>query len=174
MKQCLRCPKPATLHITELRDGGVHELHFCESCAHDYLTNSDASEPSDDADLLAEKLAEVTSEEDLESLDQLVCPICSISFRDFRTHGRLGCPNDYVAFEQELLPLIENIHGETQHAGKYPKRAPDASRRQYELIKLRNELRSAVEEEKYEEAAKLRDEITTLEADLDTAESSTE
>ena len=60
------------------------------------------------------------------------------------------------------MPLLENIHGETQHTGKFPKRAPDDSRQQYRLIKLRQELRTAVEEEAYEDAARLRDEIQTL------------
>ena len=69
-------------------------------------------------------------------------------------------------FTVEALPLLENIHGETQHTGKFPKRAPDASQRQYQLIKLRNELRTAVEDEEYERAARLRDEISTLESEL--------
>jgi protein arginine kinase activator len=166
MKKCSRCSKPSTLHITELRDGAVQELHLCESCAHEYLSHSDEAESAGEADGIIDKIAEATGDEDLEKLDQLVCPNCGISFREFRSQGRLGCPHDYIAFEDELMPLLENIHGELQHAGKFPKRAPDASRRQYRLIKLRNELRTAVEDEAYEEAAHLRDEISLLEADL--------
>ena len=62
-----------------------------------------------------------------------------------------------------LLPLLENIHGETHHCGKFPKRAPDESQKRYQLIKLRNDLRLAVAEESYEEAARLRDQIQELE-----------
>ncbi len=69
-----------------------------------------------------------------------------------------------MAFEAELLPLLENIHGETEHTGKFPRRAPESSRRQFELVRLRNKLRSAVEAESYEEAARLRDEISDLES----------
>jgi protein arginine kinase activator len=166
MKKCRRCSKPATLHITELRDGAVHELHLCEGCAQEYLHNPEMSQEPDEADQLAAKLTEATGVEDLRELDHLVCPNCGITFREFRSQGRLGCPHDYIAFEAELTPLLENIHGETQHTGKFPRRAPDASQRQYELIRLRSQLRTAVGEEAYEEAARLRDAIQTLERDL--------
>lgn len=137
---------------------------MCENCAHEYLShpNPETIDSEDEGGLPFP----VSEDQELEELDQLVCPNCGISFREFRSQGRLGCPHDYIAFEAELLPLLENIHGETQHCGKFPKRAPDASRRQYQLIRLRNDLRSAVEDEKYEEAARLRDEIRSLEAEL--------
>ena len=48
------------------------------------------------------------------------CPVCGITFYEFRNQGRLGCPHDYVFFEKELDPLIMNIHGETTHTGKRP------------------------------------------------------
>ena len=61
----------------------------------------------------------------------------------------------------------ENIHGGTQHTGKFPKRAPHASQLQYRLIKLRSDLRNAIDEEDYETAARLRDEIQTLETEFE-------
>src|SRR5206468_11641849 len=97
--------------------------------------------------------------EEMQGMDALICPSCGISFREFRSQGRLGCPHDYIAFEKELMPLLDNIHNATQHTGKFPKRAPDASQRQFQLIKLRSELKQAVEDEAYEHAARLRAEI---------------
>jgi protein arginine kinase activator len=169
MKKCSRCSKPATLHITELREGVVDVLHLCESCAHEYLSNAQPEpEPAETAASgLSGKIKAATSDRDLEELDQLTCPNCGISFREFRSQGRLGCPHDYIAFRNELLPLLENIHGETQHTGKLPKRAPGGSRRQYRLIKLRSNLRDVVEQEDYEAAAQLRDEIQALEVELE-------
>ena len=162
MKKCSRCSKPSTLHITELRNGTVEELHLCETCAHQYLSGADSDDVSEEVGSFTDKLAAIVSDEDLDELNQLTCPNCGISFREFRSQGRLGCPHDYIAFKSELMPLLENIHGETQHTGKFPKCAPDDSRQQYRLIKLRQELRIAVEEEAYEDAARLRDEIQTL------------
>jgi protein arginine kinase activator len=169
MKKCSNCSKPATLHITELRHGAVQALHLCEACAQEYLTSSPLSDSSD-PDALAEKFGQTPDDDLLREYEDLVCPNCGLSFREFRRQGRLGCPHDYVAFEDELLPLLENIHGERQHVGKFPKRAPDASKRQYELIRLRNELKAAVDDEEYEAAAKLRDKIQAIKTDMDPAE----
>lgn len=162
MKKCSRCTKPATLHITEIQEGEVQELHLCENCAQQYLA---APEPMQST---AENLEEKFPEEEQDEHENLICPNCEISFKEFRSQGRLGCAHDYVAFLEELTPLLENIHGETQHVGKYPKRAPDASRRQYELIRLRNDLRTAVDDEAYEKAADLRDLIQKLEDEIAT------
>uniref|UniRef100_A0A7C4LK57 DNA helicase UvrBC n=1 Tax=Schlesneria paludicola TaxID=360056 RepID=A0A7C4LK57_9PLAN len=162
MKKCGRCSKPAVLHITEIRHGEVQALHLCESCAKEYLTHSEAGGPSTPA--AAGKSVEGSAAQD--EADQRACPNCGITFKEFRSQGRLGCPHDYAAFQDELLPLLENIHGETQHVGKVPKRAPRASQHQYRLIRLRNELRTAINDEMYERAARLRDEIQSLEAEL--------
>jgi protein arginine kinase activator len=164
MSKCRSCSKPATLHITEIREGNVQELHLCETCAQDYLQSPE--NPDSDSTATKDSTMPFEDEERLAEIDDLECPNCGITFREFRSQGRLGCPHDYVAFEAELLPLLENIHGDTQHCGKLPKRAPDASQRQYQLIRLRNELDTAVEKEEYEEAARLRDEINVLENEL--------
>jgi protein arginine kinase activator len=37
MKKCRRCSKPATLHITDITDGTVQQIHLCENCASEYL-----------------------------------------------------------------------------------------------------------------------------------------
>ena len=50
-------------------------------------------------------------------------------FYEFRSQGRLGCPHDYVCFQAQLEPLILNIHGETEHVGKVPKRCPQRQRK---------------------------------------------
>jgi len=157
MKKCRRCSKPATLHITEIRKGEVQQLHLCETCAQKYLSQPNAD---DEESLSGPGL------EDLESVDELACPHCGITFRQFRGQGRLGCPHDYEVFEAELNQLLENIHDGTQHCGKVPQRTGEASQDQFRLIKLRNELQAAVKDEAYERAASLRDQIQQVESRL--------
>jgi protein arginine kinase activator len=167
MKKCGRCAKPAVLHITEIRHGEVQALHYCEACAKDYLSQAEAGGPPDDEVSPDEVDLPIEAEADSDEGDiDLVCPSCGITFKEFRKQGRLGCPHDYVAFQKELIPLLENIHGETQHTGKIPKRAPHASQHQFKLVRLRNRLRAAVDDELYEDAARLRDEIQALEHEL--------
>ena len=91
------------------------------------------------------------------------CPNCGISFNEFRESGRFGCSQDYTEFMTELLPLLENIHEEVEHKGKRPRSTVVGTQEQGQLIQLRNAQRNAIEEEDYETAARLRDEIAALE-----------
>ncbi|HEX3871316.1 MAG TPA: UvrB/UvrC motif-containing protein, partial [Pirellulales bacterium] len=115
------------------------------------------------AGALAHQLAVGQTAEELAKLDQQSCPICGITFFEFRNQGRLGCPHDYVYFQKELDPLILNIHGELEHTGKRPKRHRGSTDRQTDLIRLRRELKDAVLGENYERASELRDEIKQIE-----------
>ncbi len=165
--KCRNCAKVATLHITEIVKGVVQEHHLCEDCAKPFLENPHLGAKS--AGVPAGPTtggATSSGEAPVDEQDRLICPACELSFREFRNQGRLGCSHCYTAFQEELLPLLENIHGDTQHCGKYPKRVPEDNQRQFKLIKLRNELREAIAEESYEDAAKLRDQIQQLENQL--------
>lgn len=155
--KCQKCTKAATLHITEVvSEDQFEELHLCEECAHKYLY-----EPQQKG---AQKGGVPAEEGDEASaLNQKECSHCGIKFVEFRNTGRLGCPQDYQEFREELLPLLENIHGETKHCGKTPRRQPQNKQTQTELIQLRKQLHQAVTKEAYEDAARIRDRIKTLE-----------
>ena len=164
--KCQQCEKPATFHITELTGPDVEELHLCEEHARSYLTPGESVDPSTSqsfAGVLAQQMQLGQTAEDLARLDQQSCPVCGITFYEFRNQGRLGCPHDYVCFESELEPLVINIHGSNEHLGKRPRRESGASQRKTELIRLRREMKEAVTQENYERASELRDEIQQLE-----------
>lgn len=167
--KCQRCEKPATFHITELTGGKPVELHLCEDHAREYLTQA-GNEPASVSNVaamfvqkVAKQMALGQTAEDLADLDQQICPYCGITFYDFRTQGRLGCPYDYVFFEKEIQPLLLNIHGESQHTGKRPTHSPELSRQRTELIRYRRQLQEAIREEHYELASRLRDKIREIE-----------
>ena len=168
MKKCLKCTKPAVLHITDIQEGEVHELHLCESCAQEYMFQQHETQDDDeDTSFLSD--SEGSSSDELRQLDKLACPQCETTFKTFRKEGRLGCPYCYDAFYSELLPLLENIQDTplAKHVGKFPKRTPHGSRERYQLIQLRNHLRLAIDEENYEMAAELRDEIQQIEQSIE-------
>jgi protein arginine kinase activator len=163
--KCQKCAKPATFHITDIVEKGIHrEFHFCDEHARQHLAPpEDAAEPP--ISELAKKLI-VSAPGALREpspADKQVCPMCQITFLEFKNSGKLGCPCDYDVFRDELMPLLENIHGETRHSGKVPKRAPRNTQQQTTLIQLRNELKRAVAAEEYETAARLRDKIKGIE-----------
>lgn len=161
--KCQHCEKPATFHITELTGPKPVEFHLCEVHAKLYLMQPEQSQPAPTiAGVLAQQLNISQTAEELAKLDQRACPVCGITFYEFRNQGRLGCPHDYVFFEHELEPLILNIHGKTNHEGKRPKKARGTDHRT-ELIRLRREMKEAVAKENYEEASRMRDLIRQIE-----------
>jgi protein arginine kinase activator len=163
--KCQECEKPATFHITELTD--VNQpvaVHLCEDCAKEYLAQGPHDEkPSSVAGAIAQQFKLHQTAEELAKLDQSSCPICGITFYEFRKVGRLGCPHDYDVFQEEMEPLIVNIHGAVHHTGKKPKRSGLSSETQTELMRLRRQMTEAVEKEDYELASQLRDKIRKLE-----------
>ncbi len=63
--------------------------------------------------------------------------------------------------------LIEKAHdGKTAHCGKIPLKTPKDTKKQMELLNLRQQLEAAVQSEDYELAAELRDKIRKLEAGM--------
>ncbi len=169
--KCQQCERPATFHITELTGGKPQELHLCEDHARQYLTSSSSGEPAGAGGMAAalaqqvQQMAIGQTAEELAHLDQQACPVCGITFYEFRSQGRLGCPHDYVAFQTQLEPLIMNVHGESEHVGKRPRRAAGSSEQRTQLIRLRREMKEAIENENYERASELRDQIRRIETE---------
>lgn len=163
--KCQKCAKPATFHITDIERGKPLEYHFCDEHARQHLTPSEEAKEEAPIGELAKKLIVGGSggAREPSPADQQACPLCSITFLEFRNSGRLGCPYDYEVFRDELMPLLENIHDETRHSGKVPKRAPRNTQQQTTLIQLRNDLKRAVAAEDYETAARVRDKIKSIE-----------
>jgi protein arginine kinase activator len=61
--------------------------------------------------------------------------------------------------------LIERTHeGRLQHIGKAAARVGESVKNRQRLFQLRQELQRAIDEEAYEDAARLRDEISKLES----------
>jgi protein arginine kinase activator len=158
---CQICQKnDATIHLTEITDGVRAEMHICEHCAAEQDISVKTHIPINE--LLSNLLAVQPTDDELSDPSEmkLSCPVCGSTLDQFRKEGLLGCAYDYEVFGKMLSPLIEKAHnGKTTHCGKVPSRTPKDSKKQMKLLNLRQRLETAVHNEDYELAAKLRDEI---------------
>ena len=160
--QCDICGKnSATVHLTEIIDDQMSELHLCEECARQKSVQMEQQFGL--SDLLA-GLAEfdkptVKEKEPI----ALKCSSCGLSYSDFKKIGRLGCGECYTAFKKYLGPLLKRIHGSNMHLGKSPLKVTKVLKKRIDLQDLRNKLQKAIEAEEFEEAAHIRDQIKELE-----------
>ncbi|NMA79449.1 MAG: hypothetical protein GX967_02235 [Clostridiales bacterium] len=90
------------------------------------------------------------------------CPVCNSNISTIATKGKIGCANCYSHFNASLLPSIHRIHGNTNHVGKVPKSAGPRLRIRSELASLKKDLDLAIEEQRFEEAATIRDKINEI------------
>ncbi len=164
--KCQHCEKNAIFHITELTDpSGPTIIHLCEDHARVFFQTGESLETATAlSSLLAKQLQLEKAASDMAETDKKTCPMCGITFSEFRKGGRLGCAYDYVVFEEDLEPLLMNIHGAQKHVGKVPKNLGGTPKRHFQLKRLRSALQRAVEAENYEEAGELRDKIKAVES----------
>ncbi len=158
---CDKCGKNnATTHIKQIVNGVVTERNLCGYCAakEGYSKLSSGGL----ADMLASMLGDISG---MALSDNAVrCPVCGASFSDIAETGKVGCADCYKTFYSELLPYLKRVHGSVKHAGKIPNSAPLAVKPKEETADtLRMELNRLVSEEKFEEAAVVRDKIKQLE-----------
>lgn len=160
---CNVCGKnQATVHLTEIIDDQITELHLCEECAQKKGAQMESHFGL--SDLLA-GLADLGSQFNNKTKTEikLKCPKCGLTYEDFKKVGRLGCGECYTAFKDALVPLLKRIHGSTQHFGKSPRKALKIVKAKNELQELKEKLQKAIQKEEFEEAAKLRDKVRELE-----------
>ena len=158
---CQLCGEPATVHLTDIVNKKKRQMHLCEGCARKQNLITDDPTPQ----LNLQPVLQISMGQlSLLPVDTggLLCPTCGLKYAQFRATGRLGCGDDYDAFRPALEPLLERIHRGLKHAGKVP--VAERARAARALVAgLKDDLAAAVATERYEDAARLRDRIKTLE-----------
>ncbi|MBM7704997.1 UvrB/UvrC motif-containing protein [Metabacillus iocasae] len=171
---CQQCQeRPATLHFTKVINGQKSEMHICEYCAKEngeisIHTNSGFSINNLLAGLLnLDKPFTETTSKSFTNNEIKQCPTCGMTYPQFAEIGRFGCADCYTTFKQPLTPFLKRLHGGNySHNGKIPNRIGSNLHLKKELEAMRLKLKEYIEKEEFEEAAKLRDQIRSLEKKL--------
>lgn len=182
---CQNCGEnEANVRYTQIINGVKKEMALCEKCSKKLgVGNMDFSMPINFSSFLSDFFEE--EKEFLPSFmeqEKLVCDKCGMTYEDFINTGKFGCENCYEIFSNKIDPIFKNIHGGNRHIGrgislpfgkskelkvnseKYTDVGADpVFDLNNQLEKLKRDLKQAVQEERYEDAAKLRDEIKRLE-----------
>ncbi len=89
------------------------------------------------------------------------CPKCGQTYADFDRTGHFGCASCYDTFSAQIEALLERMQGSAIYKGRFPAhghRLGNAER----IAELERELKKAVEEQQFELASTLRDELLAL------------
>jgi len=150
----------ATVHLTEIVNEQMAELHLCETCANQKGAQMEGNFGLSE---LLGGLADFGKAPEPEEYSTETCGHCGMTYDDFRKVGRMGCSECYTAFKRGVGTLLKRIHGSTHHLGKSPSRSVRPAQGKSELMDLRLKLEQAIEMEAFEEAARLRDAIRRME-----------
>jgi protein arginine kinase activator len=173
---CDICKKrEATVHLTEVINDEVSELHICEKCAE--AKGAQMQQHFGIADLLSGLVDLPYDMVPKKKRINIKCPSCGMSYNNFKKMGRFGCADCYETFKRALYPLFKKIHGVSYRAraGKEPKKpsglkpvttkdVPKPGIDKDNLRELKARLAEVIELEEFEKAAVLRDKIRVLEA----------
>jgi protein arginine kinase activator len=156
MNSCSKCGAPATIHFTSIVGASKQTRFLCEACARaDGVVGSSSLAEGGALNLQALVALVLGNQPSLPKTEHLRCENCGLKYHQFKAEGRLGCADDYEVFEVGLMPLLEKIHRDVQHVGKVPRSHRDRT----DLDQLRTQLQLAIADERYEDAAMLRDTI---------------
>ena len=166
MKLCDLCQiNPAILKITQIVGNEKTDLNLCKKCAEEKgLGNPLSGIPSNFGAVLIGLISQGMPER-TRTVSSVTCDRCGTNKTDFESKGLLGCGNCYETFVDDLKFILRRIHGSNKHIGHRPstrrkvKKLPD-------INLLRRQLQSAIDDENFEEAARLRDLVRDYEAQL--------
>lgn len=165
---CDLCHKEeAIMHWTVLVNNQKTDLNLCENCAvkKGLITPGKMK--------FKELLPLIPNTKEMENTK---CSNCGLSIKEFQSAAKLGCPQCYEEFKKILIPLLKYIHGNAEHIGKIIemekneqskklKNTPEKQKLTYDKKRniIEKQLKTAIANESYEEAACLRDELKKLE-----------
>jgi len=160
MKKCDLChDNPAGVKVHQMdKDGKVTELMVCAECARQRGLAEVRPTKTAPVEVMAELKAGLQEKD-----AALTCTRCGTTLADFKRQGRLGCDYCYIAFRDELLPLIRRLHGATQHVGRSVGTGRKNAHVRLTTDRIRDALSAAIRDEDYEKAAALRDELRRAE-----------
>ena len=154
--KCSNCGKNnANIKYNQNINGEVINLNLCEECAQKLgIFNS-----FDDI------FSPMIMDFDYVLPEEIKCKKCGYTLSKYRSTGLFGCEECYNTFKKEIDSLLPKIQGKNRHVNKKARKVKNAKNTQMsELDKLKEELKQLIEQEKFEEAAVVRDKIKNMES----------
>jgi protein arginine kinase activator len=167
---CEMCgEEPATMHLLRVVDGTINHTHLCAHCAEGMAEQTEGlalvlAVPSvlrgfrKNASPDQESAAEAPSG----ARAEMFCGVCGTTLTDLKESGLVGCADCYRVFADHLEATVRREAEPIEHLGKMPLRGPETDTLRHEMMRLERMLRELVADERFEEAAGVRDRLAQL------------
>ncbi|AMX00527.1 UvrB/UvrC motif-containing protein [Rummeliibacillus sp. G93] len=176
---CENCKqRPATITVTQMKNGNKITRHFCDVCNKQLDHFHVNLEPGDSSNAMQKlfsnlfgtpswSVQDVPIKKPQSKVQNESCPQCGMTYRQFLEEGKFNCPTCYETFKDFLPQVLKRLHnGATEHIGKVPGSINESYQTKRQIEALRQDMKTAVEEERFEDAAEIRDEVKLLENKL--------
>ena len=146
----------AVVVINKIMNNTKHELHLCMKCAKErgLITKNGRLEMS------LEGLFENISAS--KNNDRL-CPVCGCKLSEIKKTFKVGCPECYSIFSDEIKKMLEQKGFAGSYTGSMPERLANFRSVLTDRMYLQARMEESVEKEDYEKAAIYRDRLKALE-----------
>lgn len=172
--KCENCGKnDANVKYTQIINGEKKQMFLCEECSEKLGIggNIHFNMPINFSSFLSDFFDDMKEVSLMPNIENTIeCKNCGLTFDNFMHTGKFGCSNCYEEFESRIDPILKNIQGSNRHIGrlgnviegnsiKENTEVKEDSEKQSLIDKLKEDLKQAIKEERYEDAAKIRDQI---------------
>ena len=180
---CQNCgDNEASIKYTQIINGVKKQVNLCQECAKNLGIGAfQFNIPIHFSDFFGDFFYD----EDTDLLPNFIkqnnnmCRTCGEDYEEFIKTGLLGCPECYNIFEDKLDPILKKLQGSSRHIGRGINKKEEKQNikiannntknesktkvtLQERLERLNSQLKEAIKEERYEDAAKIRDEIKSI------------
>ena len=180
---CQNCGKnEVTFRYTQVINGVKKEMNLCDNCAKELgLKDINFNMPISFSSFLSDFFNEYNDNllPSFIGTEAKKCNSCGTTFEDFINSGEFGCSDCYDVFENRISPILKNLQGANRHMGRgyrkimseidnknkeqNVKETTNKGQKKSKLEKLQKDLQKAIKDERYEDAARIRDEIKEME-----------
>ena len=167
---CEECGiREAKFHLMKIVNDERTERNLCAVCMAKYqkqLPGIDLTNLAGILNNILERQEPPESAAEEEGEAELVCEQCGTTYAEFRKTGAAGCANCYKAFYAPIERIFKHVQSSTQHSGRIPEGVRCGASIRMNIDRLKQRMQKAIQDEEFEQAAKLRDAIRALNAQL--------
>lgn len=167
----------AEVKLTVKSKDGTHEKWVCSICAqgdnpwqqsHEDTSYHVHQDDIEEAFVVKQILQHLATKhginfQEMAFKEEKQCPTCQMTLKDIAHVGKFGCANCYATFKEDIIDIVRSVQGgQFEHVGKTPQSSYKKLAIKKQIEEKTKYLNKLIEEQNFEEAAVVRDEIKAL------------